>query len=70
MVVFVPSLGMGAAVGPTRLPASPEALTRPLGEVESMPRGSGAPVLTLQGSGETEIVPDRGQGSDEMEIIP
>jgi hypothetical protein len=29
----------------------------------STPRGSGAPVLTLQGSGEAEIVPDRVQGS-------
>jgi hypothetical protein len=29
----------------------------------SMPRGSGVPVLTLQGSGEEEIVPDRAQGS-------
>jgi hypothetical protein len=28
-----------------------------------MPRGSGAPVLMLQGSGEVEIVPDRAQGS-------
>jgi hypothetical protein len=28
-----------------------------------MPRGSGAPVLTLQGSGEVEIVPNRARGS-------
>jgi hypothetical protein len=28
-----------------------------------MPRGSGAPVLTLQGSGEAEIVLNRAQGS-------
>jgi hypothetical protein len=28
-----------------------------------MPRGSGAPVLMLQGSGEAEIVPDGVQGS-------
>jgi hypothetical protein len=28
-----------------------------------MPRGLGAPVLTLQGSDEAEIVPDRAQGS-------
>jgi hypothetical protein len=29
----------------------------------STPRGSGAPVLTLHGSSEAEIVPDRAQGS-------
>jgi hypothetical protein len=29
----------------------------------SMPRGSGAPMLTLQGSGEAEIVSHRAQGS-------
>jgi hypothetical protein len=29
----------------------------------SMPRGSGAPVLTLSGPGKAEIVPDRAQGS-------
>jgi hypothetical protein len=29
-----------------------------LGRGESMPRGSGAPVLTLKGSSEAEIVPD------------
>jgi hypothetical protein len=34
-----------------------------LGLGGSIPRGSGAPMLTLQGSGEAEIVPDRVQGS-------
>jgi hypothetical protein len=33
-----------------------------LGRGRSMPRGSGAPVLTLQGSGEAKIVLDRAQG--------
>jgi hypothetical protein len=34
-----------------------------LGRGRSMPRGSGAPVLTPWGSGEAEIVPDKAQGS-------
>jgi hypothetical protein len=34
-----------------------------LGRGGSVPRGLGAPVLTLQGSGEVEIVPDGVQGS-------
>jgi hypothetical protein len=34
-----------------------------------MPRGSGAPVFTLQGSSEAEIVPDGAQGSGEAEIV-
>jgi hypothetical protein len=35
-----------------------------LGRGRSMPRGSGAPILTLHGSGEAEIVPD-GPGAPE-----
>jgi hypothetical protein len=31
-----------------------------------MPRGLGAPVLTLPGSGEAEIVPDKAQGSSAL----
>jgi hypothetical protein len=31
-----------------------------------MPRGLGAPVLMLQGSGEAEVVPDKAQGSDAL----
>jgi hypothetical protein len=34
-----------------------------------MPRGSGAPVLTLQGSGEAEIVPDGVQGSGAFDDV-
>jgi hypothetical protein len=34
-----------------------------LGRDRSMPRGSGATILMLQGSGEAKIVPDRAQGS-------
>jgi hypothetical protein len=33
-----------------------------LGRGKSTPRGSGAPVLTLPGSGEVEIIPGRAQG--------
>jgi hypothetical protein len=31
-----------------------------------MPRGSAAPVLTLQGLGEAKIIPDRAQGSSAL----
>jgi hypothetical protein len=41
-----------------------------LGRGRNMPRVSGAPVLTLQGSGEAEIVPNGVQGSGETEIVP
>jgi hypothetical protein len=34
-----------------------------LGRGRSTPRGSGAPVLTLWGSGKAEVVLDRAQGS-------
>jgi hypothetical protein len=34
-----------------------------LGRDENMPTESGAPMLTLQGSGEEEIIPDGVQGS-------
>jgi hypothetical protein len=37
-----------------------------LGRGRSTPRGSGAPVLTLQGLGEVEIVPDSAQGSSAL----
>jgi hypothetical protein len=41
-----------------------------LGQGESMPgRGSGAPVLMSQGSGEAEIVPDEAKGSGEAETV-
>jgi hypothetical protein len=33
---------------------------------ESMPRGSGDPVLMLQGSGEAKIIPDEAQGSSAL----
>jgi hypothetical protein len=49
-----------------RAPVAPHLARRlsvSLGRGRSTPRGSGAPVLTLLGSGETEIVPDRAQGS-------
>jgi hypothetical protein len=57
-VMFVPSVGMSVVVG---TPVAPY-LARGLPSLErgrSMPRGSGALVLTLQGSSETEIVPGR-----------
>jgi hypothetical protein len=59
----VPSVGMGAVV---RVPVAPRlarGLHVPRGRGKGMPRGSGILVLTLWGSGEAEIVPDRAQGS-------
>jgi hypothetical protein len=41
-----------------------------LGQGGCVPRGSGAPMLMWQGSGEAEIVSDGEQGSGETEIIP
>jgi hypothetical protein len=49
--------------GPRGSPRLARGLHVSLGRGRSMPRGSGAPMLTLQGSGEAEIVPDRAQGS-------
>jgi hypothetical protein len=63
MVVPVPSLGMGAMVGAHMAPSLARELYMSLGRGGSMPRGSGAPMLMLQGSGEAEIVPDRADGS-------
>jgi hypothetical protein len=63
MVVPVPSLGMGAMVGAHVAPSLARGLYTSLVRGESMPRGSGAPMLTLQGSGEAKIVPDKAHGS-------
>jgi hypothetical protein len=49
--------------GPTRLSVLPEGAMHPLGEAKNVPRGLGAPVITLQGSSEAEIVPDGAQES-------
>jgi hypothetical protein len=62
-VMFVPSAGMGAAVRAPVAPRLAKGLHVSLRRGRSMPRGSDAPVLTLQGSGESEIVLDRAQGS-------
>jgi hypothetical protein len=69
MVVFVPSLGMGVVVGAHAAPGLARGSCASLGRGGSMPRGSnafvltlqgsGVPVLTLQGSGEAEIISDR-----------
>jgi hypothetical protein len=62
-VTSVPSAGVGAVV---RVPVA-SCLARgfhvSLGRGWSTPKGSGAPVLTLQGSDEAKVVPDRAQGS-------
>jgi hypothetical protein len=58
----VPSVGMGVVVGAPVAPRLARGLHVSLGQGRSMPRGSGAPVLMLWGSGEEEIVPDEVQG--------
>jgi hypothetical protein len=63
MVVLVPSLGTGAVVGAHATPGLARGPYVSLGRGRNMPRGSGAPVLTLQGSGEAEIIFDEVQGS-------
>jgi hypothetical protein len=63
MVVSVPSVGMGAVVGAHAALVLARGSYASLGRGGSVPRGSGAPVLTLQGSSEAEIVPDGVQGS-------
>jgi hypothetical protein len=63
MVVLVPSLGMGAVVGGHVAPDIARGPYASLGRDKNMPTESGAPMLTLQGSGEEEIVPDGVQGS-------
>jgi hypothetical protein len=63
MVVSVPSVGMGAVVGAHAAPGLARGPYASLGRGGSMPRGSGAPMLILQGLGEAENVPDGVQGS-------
>jgi hypothetical protein len=63
MVMFIPSLGMGAMVGTHVAPGLAQGPYASLKRGESMPWGSDAPMLTLQGSDEAEIVPDGVQGS-------
>jgi hypothetical protein len=63
MVMSVLSLGMGALVGALMAPGLARGPYASLGRVGSKPRGSEAPVLTLQGSNEVEIVLDGVQGS-------
>jgi hypothetical protein len=59
----VPSVRMGAAVRALVAPRLTRGLHVPLGQGRSMPRGSGAPVLTLQVSGALMT----SWGSDEVE---
>jgi hypothetical protein len=65
----VPSVEMGAVVGAHAAPILAKGPYASLGRGKSMPRGSGAPVLTLQGSGEAEIVPDGVQGSGAFDDV-
>jgi hypothetical protein len=59
----VPLVGMGTVVGALAAPHLARGLHMSLGRGRSMPRGSGTLVLTLQGSGKAEVVPDGAQGS-------
>jgi hypothetical protein len=63
MVMSVPSAGMSAVVGAHAAPGLARGPYVSLGQGGSVLRGSVSPVLTLEGSGEAEIVPDRVQGS-------
>jgi hypothetical protein len=63
IVTFVPSAGEGAVVRAPVAPRLARGLHVSLGRDKSTPRGSGAPVLTLQWSGEAEIVPNGALGS-------
>jgi hypothetical protein len=65
-VMSVPSTGVGAVVKAPMAPRLARGLHVFLGRGRSTLRGSGAPVLTLHGSGEAEIVPDRAQGWDAL----
>jgi hypothetical protein len=58
-VMSVLSAGMGAEVGGPMASRLTRGLHASLGRGRSTPRGLGAPALTLQGSGEAEIAPDR-----------
>jgi hypothetical protein len=58
-VISVPSAGTGIVVRAPVAPHRARGLHVSLEQGRSMPRGSDAPMLTLQGSGEVEIVPDR-----------
>jgi hypothetical protein len=60
---------MGAVVGAHAALVLDRGSYASLGRGRSMPRGSGAPVLTLQGSGEAEIVPDGVQGSGAFDDV-
>jgi hypothetical protein len=55
--------GNGCRDGAHMAPRRARGLHVFLGRGRSMPRVSGAPMLTLQGSGEAEIVPDGAQES-------
>jgi hypothetical protein len=57
---------MGAAVGVHVAPGCARGPYASLEQGGSVPRGSGAPMLTWQGSGEVEIVSDGAQGSGEV----
>jgi hypothetical protein len=58
MVMSILSVGMGAVVGAHIAPVLARGPYTSLGQGGSMSRGSDAPVLTSQGSGDVEIVPD------------
>jgi hypothetical protein len=62
----IPLVGMGAVVRAPVPPRLARGLHVSLGPGRSIPKGSGALMLTLQGSGETEIVPDGAQGSSAL----
>jgi hypothetical protein len=58
-----PISGNGCRGGGPMAPCLARGLYVSSGRGGSMPRGSGDPVLTLQGSDEAEIVPDGARGS-------
>jgi hypothetical protein len=68
-IMSIPSAGMGAVVRATVASYLTRGLHVSLGRGRSTPRGSGAPMLMLQGSGEAEITHDRVQESGAFDDV-
>jgi hypothetical protein len=62
----IPLVGVGVVVRAPMAPRLARGLHVSLERGRSMLRGSGAPMLMLQGSGEAEIALDRAQGSSAL----
>jgi hypothetical protein len=70
MVVPVPSLGMGVVMGPTRLLAAPEGLTRPSGEAEVCQGGRALPCLRGKDRARRRLFPMGHRGRARWRLFP